>query len=313
MKRIAFITTSYPEADGDPSGHFVQTEVLQRESEGHPVEVITGRGSAFGWPGIVARIRQRPRRVFAVLRWVQQATHELRTSEIDHAVAHWAVPCGFPIATRALSKEVTLELVSHGADIRLLLSLPKFARESIVNQLANRASQWRFVSQALLASLCEALAPATVAKVKRISLVMPSPIAMPEISARAIVDGFSSQQYAVSVGRLVKGKRVDVAIAWAANHGIPLAIVGDGPDERRLEIVAKKMGAKVAWLGKLPRDEALSWIRDARALVMASQHEGLSTVVREAEHLGTKVIDLSEQKNMSPHREDGSSKVKQVD
>ncbi len=294
-QRVAVLTTSYPEFDGDPSGHFVQAEVRAWEAERADVRVIAGRGSAFGWPGLSARIRERPWRVLSALGWAIRAMGKLRRLDMDHAIAHWAVPCGYPIATVGLRKRVTLELVSHGADVRLLVALPAVVRERIVNQLVDRASCWRFVSSSLLESLCASLATATALKVKRIARVQASPIEMPEMPTRDVRDGFARGEYAVSVGRLIASKQVDVCIDWAAKHGVPLAVVGDGPEEPSLRRAAAKSGARVVWLGRLARPEALAWIHDARALVVASRDEGLSTVVREAAHFGTEVIDLSQQ------------------
>ncbi len=46
------------------------------------------------------------------------------------------------------------------------------------------------------------------------------------------------------------------------------------------------------FLGTTSRREALSWIGAADELVHASRIEGLSTVIREAERLGTSVTRL---------------------
>jgi hypothetical protein len=84
-ERIVVITTSYPASSGDPSGHFVATEVSALRAEGHHVTVIAPRpagqrgdgesvcwveaGSAFGWPGVMSRLRERPLRALSVLRF----------------------------------------------------------------------------------------------------------------------------------------------------------------------------------------------------------------------------------------------------
>src|SRR5262245_54950183 len=79
--RIAILTTSYPRAPGDPSGHFVEAEAAQLACEGHDVHVIApgpprrrpgdrgsftvwgaGAETLFGFPGALARARQRPLR-----------------------------------------------------------------------------------------------------------------------------------------------------------------------------------------------------------------------------------------------------------
>ncbi|HWL85328.1 MAG TPA: glycosyltransferase, partial [Polyangiaceae bacterium] len=82
----------------------------------------------------------------------------------------------------------------------------------------------------------------------------------------------------------------DWAIAHAAAHRAHLVVVGDGPERERLEVLARERGADVRFVGRRPRRETLAWIAVADALVHASEAEGLSTVVREAETLGTRVI-----------------------
>jgi glycosyltransferase involved in cell wall biosynthesis len=300
--RVAVITTSYPESDGDPSGHFVRAEAHALQADQHEVHVLVARGSAFGWPGVSARLREHPMRILSVVRWAFGAMARVRSGDFDHAIAHWAVPCAYPIAQIALPSKATLEVVSHGADVRLLLALPQGVREHIVKQLVERACRWRFVSSSLMESLCESLPAAAASELRRMACAEASPIEVPALAERVAAQGFARGEYAVAVGRLIEGKQVDLCIGWAAKYGVPIAVVGDGPDETRLRRVADATGAKVAWLGRLPRPEALSWIRDARTLVIASREEGLSTVVREAAHFGTGVVDLSKPPSGALHK-----------
>ena len=60
----------------------------------------------------------------------------------------------------------------------------------------------------------------------------------------------------------------------------------------RLEKLAAEWRIDVRFLGTIPRRETLVWIASADELVHASIAEGMSTVVREAEHLGVKVTVL---------------------
>ena len=60
--RVAVLTTSYPRHEGDPAGHFVQAEVDALRASGCDVEVFAAQGSAFGWPGVVPRLREAPLR-----------------------------------------------------------------------------------------------------------------------------------------------------------------------------------------------------------------------------------------------------------
>ena len=99
---------------------------------------------------------------------------------------------------------------------------------------------------------------------------------------------------AVCVGRLVESKRIDRAIEYLARtqEVDALVIVGDGPERLRLEQLAKDRGVDARFVGRVDRVEALAWIGAAQLVLHASEREGLSTVVREAEALGTRVVEV---------------------
>ena len=96
------------------------------------------------------------------------------------------------------------------------------------------------------------------------------------------------------MGRLVPGKRVDRAVEYVASkRGLDaLVVVGDGPERDRLERLARERGIDARFVGAVGRREALAWIGAADVLLHASEAEGLSTVIREAEALGTRVLRL---------------------
>ena len=98
--------------------------------------------------------------------------------------------------------------------------------------------------------------------------------------------------FAVCVARLVASKRVEAAIAWARGRGLPLVVVGDGPERAALERAARAGGGRVVFVGRTSRDEALAWIAASVEVVQASRAEGASTVVREAEMLGVRVAAI---------------------
>ena len=102
------------------------------------------------------------------------------------------------------------------------------------------------------------------------------------------------RQVYVCAGRLIRSKRVDRVIDYVAGlePGALLVVIGDGPERARLEELATRWRIDVRFLGNTPRRETLTWIGAADELVHASIAEGMSTVVREAEHLGTKVTVL---------------------
>jgi len=260
--RIALVTTSWPAHEGDPSGHFVQAEARELERAGHEVLVVTPEpGGAFGWPGVSARVRERPWRALDALRWVRGAREQVAGLRVDRVVAHWAVPCAWPIGVAAPGAE--LEVVSHGGDVRLLLALPGAMRRRVVREIASRATMWSFVSGALRDRLLASLEEEQGRKlVRAIARVRPAHLDVPDV--RQAIDArlrhLAGTRVAVSVGRLVASKRVDRAIEHVA--------VTDDLD-------------------------ALAWIGAARVVLHGSEKEGLSTVLREAEHLGVPVRELA--------------------
>jgi glycosyltransferase involved in cell wall biosynthesis len=203
------------------------------------------------------------------------------------------VPCAWPVG---VASRAPLEVVSHGGDIRLLSALPPSVRGHLVRTIATRASTWRFVSEALLRDLLESVDGRTRDHIERVAAVKPAPIEIPDV--RTAIDRrrgeFAGARLAVSVGRLVPGKRVDRAVEYVASkRGLDaLVVVGDGPERDRLERLARERGIDARFVGAVGRREALAWIGAADVLLHASEAEGLSTVIREAEALGTRVLRL---------------------
>src|ERR1700690_316503 len=292
---IAVVTTSWPKEPGAPGGHFVRAEAGALERLGHEVVVVAPpAGGAFGWPGVAARMRERPLRVVGATWWVSAARQRLARMNIDRVIAHWAVPCGWPIGLG--SHDAALEVVSHGGDVRLLASLPIAARHHVVRAIASGAERWRFVSEPLMGTLLAGLDRETRAGVERIATVRAAAIEMPNVSDAVALRrrALGDLRVAVSVGRLVASKGIDRAIEHVAcsREWDRLVVVGDGPERRRLERLARIRNVDAHFVGAIARPDALAWIGAADVLLNASRAEGLSTVVREAEALGTRVESL---------------------
>src|SRR5271155_4783858 len=153
--RIAIVTTSWPAYEHEPAGHFVRAHARELERNGDVVTVVAPRhGRAFGWPGAPARIRERPVRALDALRWTMVARRRVRRLDVDRIVAHWAVPCAWPIA---VGGRAPIDVVSHGGDVRLLAGLPSTVRRTLVRSLSARVETWRFVSATLLDRLLGSL------------------------------------------------------------------------------------------------------------------------------------------------------------
>lgn len=90
------------------------------------------------------------------------------------------------------------------------------------------------------------------------------------------------------VGELMAHKRIDVAIEAFNRLRLPLVVVGDGPEERRLRRLA---GPTVRLAGRLGDPEVAALMRSARALVVTAAEEfGIAAV--EALASGRPVIAL---------------------
>jgi teichuronic acid biosynthesis glycosyltransferase TuaC len=289
--RIAVVTTSWPSTEVDPDGHFVRAHARAIERAGHAVTVIAPtKGGAFGSPGVAARLRQRPWRAVDAVRWTLEARRQVSRLAVDRIVAHWCLPCGWPIAT---ASSAGIEVVSHGGDVRLLEAMPRAIRLAFVDRLAGRVSTWTFVSRTLLDDLARTLDPRTCLRLERVARVEAPPIELPDVReaiARRRAE-LGEARVAVCVARLVASKRVDRAIAHAAGGAVDvLVVVGDGPERPRLESLARRSSIAVRFVGAVDRPDALAWIGAADVVLHASEAEGLSTVLREAEAFGTPVV-----------------------
>jgi len=316
---VVVLTSSFPRDDGDPSGHFVRSHARALARELSPsslhgdvrVHVIApldgperaepplivhpvGGAALFRAPGALARAAENPLRLAAAPSFAAGAIRKLRElAPIHLLICHWIVPCAWPVAA---SVKAPLHVVSHGADVRLLASAPAPLREAVVRSLLDRGARFQFVAAHLLERLASALRNDLAARLRASSRVEPAPIELPDVTAaaaelRASLSLDEGERLAVCAGRLVAEKRYNLALAAASlAPRVRVALVGDGPERRRLGALAAASGLGVTSTGALPRRAALTWIAAADVLVHPSAHEGAPTVVREARALGTRVV-----------------------
>ena len=127
--RIIIVTTSYPSGDDDASGHFVQTEARALVREGHEVVVVTpgipGRsneqgvvverlphGEAFGAPGALYRISEKPQRLLGAWQFVREARAFLRRSRVTCRGGHWY----YPVVAHRTCPACRTGIRAHGSD-----------------------------------------------------------------------------------------------------------------------------------------------------------------------------------------------------
>ncbi len=90
------------------------------------------------------------------------------------------------------------------------------------------------------------------------------------------------EAWVLSVGRLTKSKRHDLAIEHAHNAGKELRIAGDGPERSALEVYAQTLGAQVQFLGGLNQVQLRDLYRKASYMIHTSETGSLDKVTLEA-------------------------------
>jgi L-malate glycosyltransferase len=96
----------------------------------------------------------------------------------------------------------------------------------------------------------------------------------------------------ISVGRLVPRKGFEYLIRSLEllPEDIHLLLVGDGPLERELKVLAAPYGDRIEFAGYKPREEIIGLLRGADCYVLPSLHEGLGIVIQEAMYAGLPIV-----------------------
>jgi glycosyltransferase involved in cell wall biosynthesis len=103
-------------------------------------------------------------------------------------------------------------------------------------------------------------------------------------------DSAGAEAFLLIVSALVPYKRIDVAIKASQATGIPLRIVGDGPEREALQALAGNSG-HVTLLGSLADEELRALYRRAAAVLLPGE-EDFGIVPVEAQACGCPVIAL---------------------
>ena len=94
---------------------------------------------------------------------------------------------------------------------------------------------------------------------------------------------FTEKKYdLITVSRLIGLKRIDKLIEITSKLDLSLAIVGTGPAEADLKILAKELNAKTTFFGYSNQNQILPLLEQSRYFGLFSVHEGLSFALLEA-------------------------------
>jgi len=114
-----------------------------------------------------------------------------------------------------------------------------------------------------------------------------SEIIFPPINTTVIrINRVKGGKYYMLVNRLVKYKKVDLAIEVFNKLGLPLVIVGTGREEEKLRRKAKN---NIKFVGLVSEKELVNYYQGAKALIMP-QEEDFGIVAVEAQSSGVPVI-----------------------
>lgn len=96
------------------------------------------------------------------------------------------------------------------------------------------------------------------------------------------------KDYFLVLSRLVRGKGVEVAVEACGKLGLPLKIVGTGPE---LEVLRDKgKGKSIEFLGWVSDEDRVKLLQNAKALIVAAEDEDFGITSIEAQAAGTLVI-----------------------
>jgi glycosyltransferase involved in cell wall biosynthesis len=309
--RVLFLAHAFPRHEGDPTGGFLLRLATALRAEGVQVAAVApaaeGLARAERLEGIaVRRYRYAPARAqrlayagemhrraasaggaMALAGLVGAgalaARRAARGADLVHA--HW----WFPGGVQALAARTGLPLVTtlHGTDVRLAGSRPA-ARAACARVLA--ASTRVTAVSGWLAGQAAGFAP---------GLAHPVAVAPMPVDDLAFTQGPGDRprDELLFVGRLDRQKGAEVALRALAvldgpAAGLPLRVVGGGPDEAALRRLAGELGVagRVRWDGQLPTAELADRYRRAAALVVPGRDEGLGLAAVEGQLCGAPVV-----------------------
>jgi glycosyltransferase involved in cell wall biosynthesis len=327
--RIGLLTTSFPRHHGDVAGHFVLGFARALAARGHQLEVLAPEPAEPlappRWPGVHVRFipYMRPRsaaRTFygagvpdnlgrdpsawlglapftaALLRAALQ-----RRACWDALVSHWALPCG--LIAGLVRQDRPHLAVLHSADLHVLSRLP--LRSQVAQQIARGADRLLLVSERERQRFLEWL-PASTRSSTRCHV---QPMGF---DAEADVDGDSEldpdreslrrqlglQGFTLlTIARLVPVKGLAEAVQSLLERAdLTWLIAGDGPEAKRLSVLANGARLRVRLLGNVSGAHKRALLRAADAFVLPSRilpsgrSEGMPVALFEAMAQGLPTI-----------------------
>jgi glycosyltransferase involved in cell wall biosynthesis len=317
--RLLTFSTLFPNAAAPSHGVFVQNRLRHLIDSGEaesrviaPVPWFPSRNARFGARAAYAAAPRREERHGLELDhpryplipkvgmtaapallylWALPAARRLLASGYDFDLidAHCFYPDGVAAALIARRLGKPLTITARGTDINLI---PAHA-------LPRRQILWAAAQADGMITVCQALKDEMIAlgvAGERISVLrngVDLDLFRPQDRAALQARYGLAGPTLISVGHLIQRKAHDLVIE-ALPHlpDFRLLIVGDGPEDAKLRVLADRLGVagRVDFLGRRPHEELPGLYAAADALVLASSREGWANVLLEAMACGTPVV-----------------------
>ena len=204
--------------------------------------------------------------------------------------AHYFYPDGVAAAWLGRRLGIPVAITARGTDLNYLAPRYPFVRQ-MIRRAAEGADGLIAVCEALKDVLTDLGIPGSRVQVLRngVDLQLFRPLDRTEVRQDLGLSGPTL----LSVGHLIPRKGHDIVIG-ALEHlpGVDLLIAGEGPERRRLEMLARTLcvADRVRFLGHVPHEDLARFYSAADALILASSREGWANVLLEAMACSTPVV-----------------------
>lgn len=98
-------------------------------------------------------------------------------------------------------------------------------------------------------------------------------VVFPPVNTSIRLENVDKEDYYVAFSRLVAYKRVDLAICACKKLGKRLLILGAGPQEKKLKILAKGATNSIEFLGRLSDKDTYKYMSKAKALLFCAKED----------------------------------------
>jgi len=205
---------------------------------------------------------------------------------------HYFYPDGVAIAKVAKKFSLPFTCTARGTDINLIPQYPKALK--MLKTVFKQAAHMMTVCQALKDEMLTLGVKDEEVTVLRNGVDLELFIPSNEVQQQLLKEELGiNSKLIMSVGWLIERKGHYLVIDAIKNiDNATLVIVGNGPDQAKLENQVKKLGLenKVIFLGAISQTTLNKWFNAADVTVLASSREGWANVLLESMASGTPVV-----------------------